>query len=185
MQCSGKWWCDPDKVSLLWGIQRIGFLHAGKTGWFQVDIMWVRCCNCGSKKNHDGIAPLGRIPSQGNAIKFFLRSWKRFGCDHVGSPLLGGVFDMCCWLVGTFGSDNVSFLRRGFCAREKLNGLVAIMWWANCCWVEGEQVLSGLTPQHSWKKCFCLREPVFWGGNFLIWTRIFLILRRNFPNELS
>ena len=25
------------------------------------------------------------------------------------------------------------------------------------------------------KKCFCLREPVFWG-------RIFLILRRNFPN---
>ena len=29
--------------------------------------------------------------------------------------------------------------------------------------------------KHSWKKCFCLREPVFWG-------RIFLILRRNFPN---
>ena len=28
---------------------------------------------------------------------------------------------------------------------------------------------------HSWKKCFCLRDPVFWGG-------IFLILRRNFPN---
>ena len=25
------------------------------------------------------------------------------------------------------------------------------------------------------KKCFCLREPVFWGG-------IFLILRKNFPN---
>ena len=29
--------------------------------------------------------------------------------------------------------------------------------------------------RHSCKKCFCLREPVFWG-------RIFLILRRNFPN---
>ena len=29
--------------------------------------------------------------------------------------------------------------------------------------------------KHSWKKRFCLREPVFWGG-------IFLILRRNFPN---
>ena len=28
---------------------------------------------------------------------------------------------------------------------------------------------------HSCKKCFCLRDPVFWGG-------IFLILRRNFPN---
>ena len=28
---------------------------------------------------------------------------------------------------------------------------------------------------HSWKKCFCLREPVFWGRIFLIW-------RRNFPN---
>ena len=28
---------------------------------------------------------------------------------------------------------------------------------------------------HSWKKCFCLWEPVFWGG-------ILLILRRNFPN---
>ena len=28
---------------------------------------------------------------------------------------------------------------------------------------------------HSCKKCFCLREPIFWG-------RIFLILRRNFPN---
>ena len=26
------------------------------------------------KKNHDGIAPLGRIPTQGNAIKNFLRS---------------------------------------------------------------------------------------------------------------
>ena len=29
--------------------------------------------------------------------------------------------------------------------------------------------------KHSWKKRFCLREPLFWGG-------IFLILRRNFPN---
>ena len=28
---------------------------------------------------------------------------------------------------------------------------------------------------HSWKKCFCLQEPGFWG-------RIFLILRKNFPN---
>ena len=28
---------------------------------------------------------------------------------------------------------------------------------------------------HSWKKCFCLREPVFRGRIFLIW-------RRNFPN---
>ena len=28
---------------------------------------------------------------------------------------------------------------------------------------------------HSCKKCFCLREPIFWGG-------IFLILRRKFPN---
>ena len=28
---------------------------------------------------------------------------------------------------------------------------------------------------HSCKKCFCLREPVFWG-------EIFRILRRNFPN---
>ena len=31
------------------------------------------------------------------------------------------------------------------------------------------------THPHSWKKCFCLREPVFWGRIFLIW-------RRNFPN---
>ena len=29
--------------------------------------------------------------------------------------------------------------------------------------------------RHSWKKCFCLRDPVFWGG-------IFLILMMNFPN---
>ena len=28
---------------------------------------------------------------------------------------------------------------------------------------------------HSWKKCFCLREPVFWGSTFLI-------SRLNFPN---
>ena len=34
---------------------------------------------------------------------------------------------------------------------------------------------AGMPYSHSWKKCFCLREPVFWG-------RIFLILRRNFPN---
>ena len=35
---------------------------------------------------------------------------------------------------------------------------------------------SGLvSDNHSWKKCFCLREPVFWGRIFLIW-------RRNFPN---
>ena len=34
------------------------------------------------------------------------------------------------------------------------------------------------TWRHICKKCFCLREPVFWG-------RIFLILRRNFPYELS
>ena len=42
-----------------------------------------------------------------------------------------------------------------------------------------EQVICPLDPirsnNHSCKKCFCLREPVFWG-------RIFLILRRNFPN---
>ena len=25
-------------------------------------------------------------------------------------------------------------------------------------------------PDHSWKKCFCLREPVFWGRIFLIET---------------
>ena len=31
------------------------------------------------------------------------------------------------------------------------------------------------TRWHSWKKCFCLREPVFWGSTFLI-------LRLNFPN---
>ena len=31
------------------------------------------------------------------------------------------------------------------------------------------------TDKHSCKKCFCLREPVFWGRIFLIW-------RRNFPN---
>ena len=34
---------------------------------------------------------------------------------------------------------------------------------------------AGPCVRHSCKKCFCLREPVFWG-------RIFLILRRNFPN---
>ena len=37
-----------------------------------------------------------------------------------------------------------------------------LCWWEQCA-------------RHSCKKCFCLREPVFWG-------RIFLILRRNFPN---
>ena len=62
---------------------------------------------------------------------------------------------MCFWLVGTFGSDQVSFLRRGFCAREKLNGSVTITWWANCCWVEIEPLTGAVwfdskvwTPQY-------------------------------------
>ena len=38
---------------------------------------------------------------------------------------------------------------------------------------------------HKWKKCFCLQEPDFRDRIFLICMRIFLILRRNFPNELS
>ena len=32
-----------------------------------------------------------------------------------------------------------------------------------------------ISPLHSWKKCFCLREPVFWGSTFRILTL-------NFPN---
>ena len=48
----------------------------------------------------------------------------------------------------------------------------------SCCTHTGpkELYLPMLPTNHSWKKCFCLREPVFWGG-------IFLILRRNFPMD--
>ena len=42
---------------------------------------------------------------------------------------------------------------------------------------------------HSCKKCFCLREPIFWGGIFLILRRNFPHIEEkfsmNFPNELS
>ena len=39
---------------------------------------------------------------------------------------------------------------------------------------------------HICKKGFCLQEPFLYaGGISLIWRRIFLILRRNFPHELS
>ena len=37
-------------------------------------------------------------------------------------------------------------------------------------------------PTHSCKKCFCLREPVFWGGIFLILMMNFPNLEEDFPN---
>ena len=41
---------------------------------------------------------------------------------------------------------------------------------------------EGDTSHHSCKKCFCLRDPVFWGGIFLILMMNFPNLEEDFPN---
>ena len=51
------------------------------------------------------------------------------------------------------------------------------------CFGRFHTVLSRIIPLgHSWKKCFCLRKPVFWGGIFRILMMNFPNLEEDFPN---
>ena len=81
------------------------------------------------------------------------------------------VFD---WLY-VYGKATLSLVIIGVKCTMQTAMLLVIMLFRQYLFIHMSMRLIWITSVHSCKKCFCLREPVFWG-------RIFLILRRNFPN---
>ena len=94
-------------------------------------------------------------------------------------------FPICSEYVNKVPLSRISFFEAWQCFLPRtIKYLMMILWIPENCVYRFYFRFMPITKKecipldHSCKKCFCLREPVFLG-------RIFLILRRNFPNELS